>query len=760
MSHGACSKINVQYKDFIRNPLRTVLLLLFLLGIVQPVFAEDGEWPKEYQMPEGKVVVYQPQLESFDENKLTARSAVSVTKPGAEPVFGTMWIAARVETDRKERLVKILDIDITNTKFPTASDPAKVDAFSKMLNDRIAKSEITISLDRLLTMMDLVESKNKESRNLKTDPPKIIVVSHPAILVNIDGEPELRKMEGSSLMRVINTPFFIVLDPSSKKYYLKGGRNWFVASDVEDSWTNASKPPASVVEASKAEFDGLVGTDAKKADDRMPEIIVSTTPAELIITEGEPSFKTISNTNLLYVSNTESDLFMEIDSQKNFVLISGRWYSAKSLDGKWSFVKADKLPADFAKIPENSEKAGVLANVAGTTEAKEAVLDSYIPQTSTVDRNQKVETDVEYDGEPKFEKIKKTSMQYAVNTPESVIKLGGFYYLCQEAVWYISDSATGPWAVAVNVPEEVYTIPPSSPVYNVTYVRVYDHTPKVVYVGYYPGYYGTYVYGGTVVYGTGYYYPAWYGTVYYVRPVTWGVSVHYSSYRSGWGVRVGYGAPIGWLGRTARRSYWRNEGRDFIDDRQDFRRDAYNDRRDRQDQRYQDKKDINESRRDGMQDRNEARSDGMKDRQDKRDSRVDGGKRDKVDNRRDDKKPGSDKRGEAQRDRRDIGGKDKTATSRKNKNNLYSDKQGNVHRKTDKGWQQKGRDGWSKPESASRSSSARSGSNRSDLNRQSQARSRGSSRTSNFQRQRSSSRSSSGGSRGGRGRGGGGRGRR
>ena len=454
-------------------------------------------------------------------------------------------------------------------------------------------------------------------------------------------------------------------------------------------------------------------------------------------------------------------MFMEINSQKYFVLISGRWYSSKSLNGKWAFVPADNLPADFTQIPESSDKADVLASVAGTTQAKEAVLDSYIPQTATVDRNQKIEAAVEYDGEPKFENIEKTSMQYAVNTPESVIKVGGFYYLCQNAVWYISDSPSGPWAVAVNVPQEVYTIPPSSPAYNVTYVHVYDHTPKVVYVGYYPGYYGSYVYGGTVVYGTGYYYPYWYGTVYYPRPVTWGVSVRYTSY-GGWGVRVGYGAPIGWWGRTAHRSYWRNKRYDNYKDRRDFRRDAYNDRRDRQDQRYQDRKDRNDNRRDGMKDRQDRQ-----DRQARQDRRGDGGKRDRVDNRRDGQQSRPDKRGEAQRDRRDTPrSQDRAATSRTNRNNVYSDRQGNVHRKTDQGWQQRGSGGWSRPESASRPSSARSGYNRSDLNRQSQARSRGSNRSSNFQQHRSSSRSShsrsggegrSGGSRGGGGRGGGGR---
>lgn len=747
MNHTVYNNKNVQCKSLKRNRLLAFLLLFFLLGVVQPVFADEEEWPKEYQMQEARIVVYQPQLESFDENKLTARTAVSVTKTSAEPVFGTMWLAARVATDRRERVVTLMDIDITNVKFSTVPDPAKIDAFSKILNDQIAKSKITISLDRLLTMMELVETKEKESRNLKFDPPRIIVVNHPAVLVSINGDPELRKIEGTSLMRVINTPFFIVLDPASKKYYLKGGNNWFATSDVKGPWENTPKPPASVLNVSRKEFEGLEEVDAGKKvdDDRMPEIIVSSTPTELITTEGEPSYKTISNTNLLYVSNTESDLFMEINSQKYFVLISGRWYSSKSLNGPWFFVLADKLPADFAKIPESSDKAGVLANVAGTTQAKEAVLDTYIPQTVAVDRNKKVEAEVKYDGDPKFEKIKKTSMQYAVNTPASVIKVGGFYYLCQDAVWYISDLPTGPWAVAVKVPEEVYTIPPSSPAYNVTYVHVYDHTPTVVYVGYYPGYYGSYVYSGTVVYGTGYIYPAWYGTVYYPPPVTWGVSVRYCPYYGRWGVRVGYGAPIGWLGRTARRSYWRNKRYDAFDDRRDFRRDRYNDKRNQQDQRYQDKKDRDTARRDGMQDR--------------QDKRGDGGKRDKVDNRRDEQQSRPDNRGEARRDKRDSRGKDRTATSRANKNNVYSDRQGNVHRKTGQGWQQRGSGGWSKPESGSRSSSARSGSNRSDLNRQFQARERGSNRSSNFQQNRSSGRSSYGGSRG-RGRSGGSRGGR
>src|SRR5208282_814080 len=70
----------------------------------------------------------------------------------------------------------------------------------------------------------------------------------------------------------------------------------------------------------------------------------------------------------------------------------------------------------------------------------------------------------------------------------------------------------------------IYTIPPSSPIYYVTYVKIYESTPQYVYVGYTPGYLGTVVSPyGTVVYGTGYAYTPWIGSAWYPAPYTYGV---------------------------------------------------------------------------------------------------------------------------------------------------------------------------------------------------------------------------------------------
>jgi hypothetical protein len=171
------------------------------------------------------------------------------------------------------------------------------------------------------------------------------------------------------------------------------------------------------------------------------------------------------------------------------------------------------------------------------------VLENSIPQTAAVDRKTAT-VEVKYDGDPKFQKIEGTSMSYAVNTDKSVLLIGSKYYCCDQAIWFESDKAMGPWAVSTKVPADVQSIPPESPVYNVKYVYIYDTTPEVVYVGYTPAYCGSYVYGGCVVYGTGYYYHPWYGAYYYPRPVTYGYAVHYSPY-AGWG--FSYGVSYGWM---------------------------------------------------------------------------------------------------------------------------------------------------------------------------------------------------------------------
>ena len=134
-------------------------------------------------------------------------------------------------------------------------------------------------------------------------------------------------------------------------------------------------------------------------------------------------------------------MFVYKPTQQFYYLTAGRWFSAADLQGPWTYATPD-LPADFAKIPPSSPASAILATVPGTDEAKDAVLLAQVPTTMTIKPNEaQAKVKVAYAGEPKFEPIKGTSMQYATNTQDKVIELEGTYYLCLQGVWFMAPNS-------------------------------------------------------------------------------------------------------------------------------------------------------------------------------------------------------------------------------------------------------------------------------------------------------------------------------
>jgi hypothetical protein len=224
------------------------------------------------------------------------------------------------------------------------------------------------------------------------------------------------------------------------------------------------------------------------------------------------------------------------------------------LEDGWSPAMGD-LPVDFARIPIDHARAGVRASVPGTPEASEAVMLAQVPHKAEVSRDS-VTVEVTYDGgDPVFETIGGTGVAHATNTTFDVLRVGDLYYTCFQAIWFMSSTPNGPWVVADEVAPEIYTIPPSSPKYHVTYVHVYASTPSVVVVGHTAGYWGMYVSWGTVVYGTGYYYPpyVYYPVgypfpVYYPYPYSYGVAAYYNPITATFGRGAAVYGPYGGYG--------------------------------------------------------------------------------------------------------------------------------------------------------------------------------------------------------------------
>ena len=515
--------------------------------------AESG-WPRTFTSGADTFTIYQPEVDKWEGNQIDVYSAVEVkTGKDSAAKYGVVWFQARTEVDKVNRLVTLDQIKVTKVKFPVAHE--KELELTSLLEKKLPGATKTISLDRLEAAVE-ADTEVTKAVEVKNDPPKVIISAKPALLVLIDGMPQLRDVPGVKLQRVINTRSIILFENDKKLYYLRVQDWWLQSKELEGPWEYAKKLPDDMKKAeeylvSQNQVQNPEGEQAtqqpslkeagKKAE--IPVVYVVFGPAELIETKGEPKYNPIPGTGLEYAINTNGNIF-RLDGQY-YILISGRWFKGASLDGPWTFEDGKDLPPDFAKIPTDNPKATVLASVPGTPEAKEALIANSIPQTATITRAEAKLT-VQYDGEATFVPIQSTSMQYAKNTSAAVIKVSDNNYYCAEAgVWFKAPSPQGPWRVADTVPPEIYDIPPSSPLYYVTYVKVYNSTPDVVYVGYTPGYYGTVVSASTttVVYGTGWYYPPYIGpTVWYGWPYTYGVGAGFTySTASGWSFGFGYG---------------------------------------------------------------------------------------------------------------------------------------------------------------------------------------------------------------------------
>jgi hypothetical protein len=511
-----------------------------LAFVSQPLRAQV-DWPLKLQSSVGEITAYQPQIDSYTGNQLTAHQAVSIAQgEGKPPVFGAVFFTATLSTDRGTSTVNVENVDVTNSRFPSAAQGTAA-AVTQALEQAGSQGNLTLSQTQLLAQLALTQKQKAAAQDLNNSPPQILFETQPTVLVTIAGEPKLTAVPNSSLMTVVNTPFFIALDPATKTYYLHGGGQWLSTSNIlQGPWVpNASVPPA---------VSGLAATqqtpqqDSGTSNGAPTNVVVATQPTELIQTTGPAEYGPIENTNLLYVTNTDSDVFMDINTQSLYVLLSGRWFTAATQSGPWTYVQPSALPSDFSSIPAGLPISNVLTSVPNTQAAQNAVLDAQIPQTAKIERTA-TGPQVAYDGDPQFKPVaKKSSVSYAVNTTHNVVEIEDTYYVCDSGVWYQSAAALGPWTVSVAIPQVIYTIPPTCPIYPVTFCKIYSYTPDVVYCGYLPGYTGSYVYGGTVVYGTGWPYNPWFGTVFVPRPVTWGFGATFSA---GWGC-WGFGVGAGW----------------------------------------------------------------------------------------------------------------------------------------------------------------------------------------------------------------------
>jgi hypothetical protein len=554
----------------VKNVLGSILAVVSLgvaaqtAPVATPTMAElplsELTYPRHTMTPDGLLVVHAPQIEAWpDYRRVIGRSAIEVTLAGTQvpgkPVPGAFVFEGDTKTDLAGHVVGFFNLQVADVSFP-GTDPATARQLGEFVRATVSRAPKKVPLDLVLSYVadGLVP---KGDQGLAFTPPRIFHSRKPAVLVVLDGPPVKVPLKGIGLSYAANTNWDLFWLGAESRWFLLNGSQWLVSKDqnLDGKWQAVDKLPSNFYQLPTEDnwrtvLAFIPPPDTKK---KTPVVYASQEPAELIVTDGRPDFEKIEGLELRYATDTTSDLFL-LDKMY-YYLVSGRWFSTSDLeDGPWTQVGT--LPTAFAGIPKNHPKARVRVAVPGTEEAQLALIEAGIPRMATIKTGAVPQIKVTYTGKPQFEAIPGTTLTRAVNTPYDVIAYGAAYYLCYNATWYVAMSPGGPWSVAPKVPDEIYKIPPSSPAYHVTHVKIYGSDDTTVTTGYTGGYTGVYSTSTTVVYGTGWYYPpyVWYDDYYpyyYYYPTSYGRGTWYNSDTGRYGAAEAVYGPYGGAGRAA-----------------------------------------------------------------------------------------------------------------------------------------------------------------------------------------------------------------
>ena len=105
-------------------------------------------WPRVIPLSNATVLLYEPQVESWDGNQLQFRCHTAIMPGGSQvKTYGVIWGSARTEVDHSNRRVTLEDVTLTHGNFPSLPDNGA--AYLTQLQQRLPGAVRTISLDRL-----------------------------------------------------------------------------------------------------------------------------------------------------------------------------------------------------------------------------------------------------------------------------------------------------------------------------------------------------------------------------------------------------------------------------------------------------------------------------------------------------------------------------------------------------------------------------------------------------------------------------------
>src|SRR5829696_7625500 len=218
-------------------------------GFVSGRYLEEKQdpegWPRTYEVGKGRMVLFQPQFTEWTDFKMIEALVAAQYLKAAEddPVFGVIGLKGKTSYDEDAGEIVISDISVTQLNFSGLSrDDLKALAVEtgKLLPTgpiTVGEARVTASLAEQKRMTDVA--------GLKADPPRILVSTTPAILLQTDGEAAYAPVKGKTgLFFVVNTNWDLFRIDEGGALYLRADTHWLTAPAINDPWTAVTELPA------------------------------------------------------------------------------------------------------------------------------------------------------------------------------------------------------------------------------------------------------------------------------------------------------------------------------------------------------------------------------------------------------------------------------------------------------------------------------------------------------------------------------------
>ena len=214
---------------------------------------------------------------------------------------------------------------------------------------------------------------------------------------------------------------------------------------------------AAVVAAQLLAVCLVTSAGAQPAANDPPQVVFSSSPAILILIDGDPVYRTIDGTDLQRIVNTQP-LIVRNAAGIYYLRLGNRWMESYWLTGWWT--RSGTAPEGASEaIRQAANDRSVDPLDGGVSEiAPGGVPTVYVYTTPAVL--------VVTDGPPRFVPLDGTPLRYLENTRADVLEdPDGYLYVLTSGRWLRAPDASGPWLYVPSdaLPNAFAHIPDDSP---------------------------------------------------------------------------------------------------------------------------------------------------------------------------------------------------------------------------------------------------------------------------------------------------------